>query len=137
MADIIVPPFNEETALRKVKTAQDLWNTRDPGRVAMAYTQDSEWRNRAEFFKGHDKIVEFLRRKWAKELDYRLRKDLWCFRDNRIAVHFEYEWHDDSGNWFRAYGNELWEFAASGLMQRRDASINDVPIKPEDRKIGI
>jgi nuclear transport factor 2 (NTF2) superfamily protein len=137
MAEIIAPPFTEETALRKVKAAEDLWNTRDPERVAMAYTEDSEWRNRTEFLKGRAAIIEFLTRKWSKELDYRLRKELWGFRNHRMAVHFEYEWHDDSGNWFRSYGNELWEFAESGLMQRRDASINDLPIKAQDRWIGM
>ena len=135
MAEIIKPPFTEETALRKVQLAEDLWNTRDAERVAMAYTEDSEWRNRTEFLTGRKAIVEFLQRKWAKELDYSLKKELWGFRNNRMAVRFEYEWHDDSGNWFRSYGNELWEFAESGLMQKRYASINDLPIRPEDRRI--
>ena len=129
-----LPPFTLETARQKVQAAEDAWNTRDPDRVALAYTPDSEWRNRAEFFFGRDAIREFLRRKWARELDYRLRKELWCFLDNRIAVRFEYEYHDDSGQWFRAYGNENWEFAANGLMQKRFASINDLPIKESDRK---
>jgi len=129
-----LPPFTLETARQKVQAAEDAWNTRDPDRVALAYTPDSEWRNRAEFFSGRDAIREFLRRKWARELDYRLRKELWCFLENRIAVRFEYEYHDDSGQWFRAYGNENWEFAASGLMQKRFASINDLPIKESDRK---
>lgn len=129
-----LPPFTLETARQKVQAAEDGWNTRDPDRVALAYTPDSEWRNRAEFFSGRDAIREFLRRKWARELDYRLRKELWCFLDNRIAVRFEYEYHDDSGQWFRAYGNENWEFAANGLMQKRFASINDLPIKESDRK---
>ena len=117
-----------------MQAAEDAWNTRDPERVALAYTLDSEWRNRAEFFSGRDAIKAFLRRKWNKELDYRLRKELWAFTDNRIGVRFEYEWHDDSGQWYRSYGNEMWEFAPSGLMQRRYASINDVAIAESDRK---
>jgi nuclear transport factor 2 (NTF2) superfamily protein len=129
-----LPPFTLETARQKVQAAEDAWNTRDPDRVALAYTPDSEWRNRAEFLSGRDAIREFLRRKWARELDYRLRKELWCFLENRIAVRFEYEYHDDSGQWFRAYGNENWEFAESGLMRKRFASINDLPIKESDRK---
>ena len=129
-----LPPFTLETAKQKVQAAEDAWNTRDAERVALAYTQDSEWRNRAEFFQGRDAIKAFLRRKWDKELDYRLRKELWAFTDNRIGVRFEYEWHDDSGHWFRSYGNEMWEFAPNGLMQRRFASINDVPIDESDRK---
>lgn len=129
-----LPPFTQETAAIKVKAAEDAWNTRDPERVALAYTPDSEWRNRTEFFKGRDAIIEFLRRKWNKELDYRLRKELWCFTDYRIGVRFEYEWHDDSGQWYRSYGNEMWEFAPNGLMQRRYASINDLPIAEADRK---
>jgi nuclear transport factor 2 (NTF2) superfamily protein len=129
-----LPPFTLETAKQKVQAAEDAWNTRDPERVALAYTPDSEWRNRAEFFSGRDAIKAFLRRKWDRELDYRLRKELWAFTDNRIAVRFEYEWHDDSGHWFRSYGNENWEFAPNGLMQRRYASINDVPIAEADRK---
>ena len=129
-----LPPFNSETARQKVQAAEDAWNTRDPERVALAYTKDSEWRNRSEFFNGRDAIREFLRRKWARELDYRLKKDLWCFADNRIAVRFEYEWHDDAGQWYRACGNENWEFAGDGLMQRRFASINDLPINESDRK---
>jgi nuclear transport factor 2 (NTF2) superfamily protein len=129
-----LPPFTQETATIKVKAAEDAWNTRNPERVALAYTPDSEWRNRTEFFKGRDAIIEFLRRKWNKELDYRLRKELWCFMDNRIGVRFEYEWHDDSGQWYRSYGNEMWEFAPNGLMQRRYASINDLPIAEADRK---
>ena len=136
MPEIIVPPFTDpEMAERKVQLAEDLWNTRNPERVAAAYTEDSQWRNRAEFFTGRAAIVEFLRRKWNKELDYRLKKELWGFRNNRMAVRFEYEWHDDSGNWFRSYGNELWEFAESGLMQRREASINDLPINEADRRL--
>jgi uncharacterized protein len=129
-----LPPFTLETARQKVQAAEDAWNTRDPDRVALAYTPDSEWRNRAEFFTGRDAIKAFLQRKWAKELDYRLKKELWCFTDNRIGVRFEYEWHDDSGNWFRSYGNEMWEFAENGLMRRRYASINDVTIRESERK---
>jgi nuclear transport factor 2 (NTF2) superfamily protein len=129
-----LPPFTLETARQKVQAAEDAWNTRDPDRVALAYTPDSEWRNRAEFFAGRDAIREFLRRKWNRELAYRLRKELWCFLDNRIAVRFEYEYHDDSGQWYRAYGNENWEFAENGLMRKRFASINDLPIKESDRK---
>ena len=131
---VLVPPFTEETAIAKVRLAEDGWNGRDPERVSLAYTPDSRWRNRAEFPVGREQIVEFLRRKWAKELDYRLIKELWAFRDNRIAVRYAYEWHDDSGQWFRSYGNENWEFAPDGLMQRRFASINDLPIKETDRK---
>ena len=130
-----MPPFTLETARQKVKAAEDAWNTRDPERVALAYTPDSEWRNRAEIFSGRDVIREFLRRKWAKELDYRLQKELWCFLDNRIAVRFEYEWHDDKGRWYRSYGTELWEFDAEGLMARRYASINDAPIRAEERRL--
>jgi uncharacterized protein len=129
-----LPPFTLETAIAKVQAAEDAWNTRDPERVSMAYTEDSEWRNRSEFVTGRQEIKEFLTRKWAKELDYRLRKELWCFMDNRIAVRFEYEWHDDSGAWHRAYGNENWEFGANGLMMKRFASINDVAIAEADRK---
>jgi len=129
-----LPPFSLETAVQKVRGAEDAWNSRDPERVALAYTEDSWWRNRAEFFQGRRAIVEFLRRKWARELDYRLIKELWAFHDNRISVRFQYEWHDDSGNWFRAHGNEQWEFEANGLMRRREASINDVPIPGADRK---
>jgi len=129
-----LPPFTLETARQKIQAAEDAWNTRDPERVALAYTPDSEWRNRSEFFSGRDLIREFLRRKWVKELDYRLRKELWCFLENRIAVRFEYEWHDDAGQWHRSYGNENWEFAENGLMQKRFASINDLPIKESDRK---
>ena len=133
-ANILRPPFTEDTARQKVKAAQDAWNTRDPQRVSLAYTPDSEWRNRSEFLKGREQIVAFLQRKWARELDYRLEKELWCWTDNRIAVTFRYEWHDDSGNWFRSYGNELWEFDEAGLMRRRIASINDLPIKETDRQ---
>jgi nuclear transport factor 2 (NTF2) superfamily protein len=129
-----LPPFTLETAKQKVQAAQDAWNTRDPERVALAYTPDTEWRNRAEFLSGREAVKAFLRRKWDKELDYRLEKQLWCFMENRIAVRFEYEWHDDSGQWYRAYGNENWEFAENGLMQKRFASINDLPIKESERK---
>lgn len=131
----VIPPFTTETALLKVQMAEDAWNSRDPERVALAYAEDSQWRNRTEFLEGREAIKAFLRRKWAKELDYRLRKTLWGFRDNRIAVSFEYEWHDDSGQWFRSYGNELWEFDEGGLMQRRLASINDAPILESERRI--
>jgi len=122
------PPFTRETALLKVKMAEDAWNSCDPERVALAYTEDSQWRNRAEFFRGRDAIKAFLRRKWQKELGYRLMKELWAFTDHHISVRFEYEWHDDAGQWYRAHGNEHWEFREDGLMARRDASINDVPI---------
>lgn len=136
MTSPILPPFTSiETATEKVRLAETLWNTRDPQRVAEAYTEDSVWRNRTEFFTGRQAIIAFLQRKWDRELDYRLRKELWGFRENRMAVRFEYEWHDDSGNWFRSYGNELWEFAPSGLMRRREASINDLPIVADDRKL--
>ena len=130
----IVPPFTRETAIAKVRLAEDGWNSRDPERVSLVYTEDSRWRNRVEFPVGRKEIVEFLRRKWARELDYRLIKELWTFENNRIAVRFAYEWHDDSGHWFRSYGNENWEFDAQGLMQRRFASINDLPIKEGERK---
>ena len=130
-----MPPFTPETAKTKVQAAEDAWNTRDPDIVALAYTEDSVWRNRAEIFSGRDKIREFLTRKWNKELDYRLKKVLWCFTENRIAVKFRYEWHDDSGHWNRSYGNELWEFADNGLMRRREASINDIPIKESEREL--
>jgi len=128
------PPFTRETAILKVRLAEDAWNTRDPNRVALAYTVDSRWRNRAEFPIGREQIIQFLTRKWAKELDYRLIKELWAYTENRIAVRFAYEWHDDSGNWFRSYGNENWEFDEHGLMRRRYASINDLPIQPSERK---
>ncbi|CAI7732591.1 unnamed protein product [Closterium sp. NIES-54] len=130
----LVPPFTEETALAKVKFAEAAWNSRDPERVALAYTPDSQWRNRCEFFSGREEIKAFLRRKWSKELDYRLMKELWCFTENRIAVRFEYEWHDTTGQWWRTHGNELWEFTAEGLMQRRDMSANDYPIEEKDRR---
>jgi nuclear transport factor 2 (NTF2) superfamily protein len=128
------PPFTRETAAQKVRMAEDAWNTRDPRRVALAYTSDSAWRNRAEFLSGRDAIEQFLQRKWAKELEYRLIKELWACDGARIAVRFAYEWHDDSGRWFRSYGNENWEFDESGLMKRRMASINDLPITASDRK---
>jgi len=130
-----LPPFALESALKKVQAAEDAWNSRDPVRVSLAYTPDTEWRNRAEFVNGREQVVEFLSRKWVRELDYRLKKELWAFMDNRIAVRFEYEWHDDAGQWFRSHGNENWEFAENGLMQRRFASINDQPIKESDRKL--
>jgi uncharacterized protein len=129
-----LPPFTRETATQKVRMAEDAWNTRDPERVSLAYTVDSAWRNRAEFLSGRDAIIQFLRRKWAKELDYRLIKEVWAFFESRIAVRFAYECHDDSGNWLRAYGNENWEFDEHGLMRCRIASINDLPIKEVDRK---
>ena len=129
-----LPPFTLESAKEKVQNAEDAWNSCDPDRVALAYTEDSVWRNRADFFSGRPMIREFLKRKWAKELDYRLKKELWAFTGNRISVRFEYEWHDDAGFWFRSHGNEQWEFSELGLMQRREASINDVPIKEADRK---
>jgi len=129
-----LPPFDLEGALLKVRLAEDGWNSRDPERVALAYAIDSQWRNRSEFVQGREAITAFLRRKWDRELDYRLIKELWAFRDNRIAVRFAYEWRDDAGQWFRSYGNENWEFAADGLMVRRIASINDTPIRAEDRR---
>jgi len=129
-----LPPFTLETAIQKVRMAEDGWNSRDPDRVALAYTPDSQWRNRAEFPKGRDEIVAFLTAKWARELEYRLIKEIWAFTDNRIAVRFAYEWHDVSGQWFRSYGNENWEFDAQGLMQKRFASINDLAISSGDRK---
>ena len=129
-----LPPFTRESAIKKVRAAEDGWNTRDPERVALAYSTQSRWRNRAEFVVGREQIVALLRRKWARELDYRLIKELWAFEGSRIAVRFAYEWHDDAGNWFRSFGNENWEFDAQGLMTRRHASINDLPIREEDRK---
>jgi uncharacterized protein len=129
-----LPPFSRETAIQKVRLAEDGWNSRDPEKVALAYTVDSRWRNRSEFIHGRQEIVAFLKRKWAKELDYRLIKELWTFEGNRIAVRFAYEWHDDAGNWFRSYGNENWEFDGDGLMAVRHASINDLPIREADRK---
>jgi nuclear transport factor 2 (NTF2) superfamily protein len=130
----LIPPFTHETAIAKVRRAEDAWNSRDPRRVSLGYTEDSRWRNRAEFINGRAEIVAFLTRKWDKELDYRLIKELWTLGDNRIAVRFAYEWHDDSGNWFRSYGNENWEFDAAGVIQRRFASINDLPITEANRK---
>ncbi len=130
----VVPPFTQETATRKVRMAEDGWNSRAPEKVALVYTPDSQWRNRAEFISGRDEIVAFLTRKWAKELEYRLIKELWAFSEDRIAVRFAYEWHDDSGNWFRSYGNENWEFDSQGLMQKRFACINDLPISETARK---
>ena len=129
----LVPPFTRDSATQKVRLAEDGWNSRDPQRVSLVYTADSRWRNRSEFITGRSEIVAFLQRKWAKELDYRLIKELWAFTGNRIAVRFAYEWHDDSGNWFRSYGNENWEFDEHGLMRLRIASINDVPIRGSDR----
>ena len=131
----IRPPFTRETALAKVQAAEDAWNSRDPSRVALAYSEDSEWRNRAEFLRGRDEIRAFLARKWQRELDYRLQKTLWAFDTHRIAVRFEYEWHDDAGQWFRSYGNEMWEFDDDGLMARRYASINDAPIREDERRL--
>lgn len=131
----IRPPFTRETALAKVQAAEDAWNSRDPGRVALAYTVDSEWRNRAEFLRGREEIRAFLVRKWQREQDYRLQKTLWVFDTHRIAVRFEYEWHDGSGQWFRSYGNEMWEFDDEGLMARRYASINDAPIREGERRL--
>lgn len=130
-----LPPFTAETAAQKVQAAEDAWNTRDPERVALAYTEDSEWRNRDEFFSGREAIKEFLTRKWKKEQDYTLKKSLWAFTENRIAVRFEYEWHDETGQWYRSYGNENWEFADSGHMAKRFASINDVPISESERRV--
>lgn len=135
MTNTIKPPFTEESARAKVKAAEDAWNTRDPERVALAYTENSEWRNRAEFLHGRAEIIAFLKRKWARELDYRLKKELWSFTGNRISVRFEYEWHDESGQWYRSYGNEQWEFDDDGLMRRREASINDLSIHATDRRI--
>ncbi len=128
------PPFTQESAIAKVRAAEDAWNSRDPHRVSLAYSVDSQWRNRGQFVQGRNEIREFLADKWSRELDYRLTKSLWTFSDDRIAVRFQYEYHNDRGEWFRAYGNELWEFDKSGLMQRREASINDVPIDERDRK---
>ncbi|MEO1136727.1 MAG: nuclear transport factor 2 family protein [Pseudomonadota bacterium] len=130
-----LPPFTEQTAREKVQAAEDAWNTRDPHRVSLAYTEDSEWRNRDEFLHGRTEIKAFLERKWAKELDYKLRKEFWAFTDNRIAVRFEYEWRDARGQWFRSYGNEMWAFAPDGLMRQRFASINDAPIQDADRRL--
>ncbi len=129
-----LPPFTQETAAQKARMAEDAWNSRDPARVALGYSIDSRWRNRAEIFQGRPAIEAFLIRKWSRELDYRLIKEVWAFRDNRVAVRFAYEWHDDSGSWFRSYGNENWEFDAEGLMRVRHASINDLPISEAERK---
>lgn len=129
-----LPPFTAETAAQKVRGAEDAWNGRDPERVALAYSVDTRWRNRSEFVEGREQVIAFLQRKWARELDYRLIKELWAFTGDRIAVRFVYEWHDDSGNWFRSYGNENWEFDENGLMRARHASINDLPIAEADRK---
>lgn len=128
-------PFTMETALEKVQIAEDTWNTKDPEKVCLAYTIDTEWRNRTEFINGREEVKQFLKRKWEKELDYKLKKELWGFRNNRMAVRFEYEWHDHSGQWFRSYGNELWEFDDNGLMQKRFASINDLAINETDRTL--
>jgi uncharacterized protein len=129
-----LPPFTAETARQKARMAEDAWNTREPERVALAYTPDSRWRNRAEFFQGREAIEAFLKRKWQRELDYRLIKEVWAFEGDRIAVRFVYEWHDDSGNWYRSHGNEQWEFSSDGLMRRREASINDVRIAESERR---
>jgi uncharacterized protein len=130
-----LPPFTKVSAMAKVQVAEDGWNSRDPERVSMAYTEDSQWRNRSEFLVGREQIQEFLTRKWIKEQEYRLKKELWAFSGNRIAVTFKYEWHDSDDQWFRSYGNELWEFASNGLMARRVASINDVPIEKAERQL--
>jgi nuclear transport factor 2 (NTF2) superfamily protein len=129
-----LPPFTSETAAQKARGAEDAWNSRDPAKVSLAYTPDSEWRNRAEFLHGREEIFAFLTRKWARELEYRLIKEVWAYHANRIAVRFAYEWHDDSGSWFRSYGNENWEFSTDGRMRRRIASINDLPIRADERK---
>lgn len=130
-----LPPFTEESARQKVQAAEDAWNTKDPVKISLAYTEDTEWRNRSEFVNGREAVQAFLSRKWDKELDYKLKKSYWAHSDNRIAVRFEYEWRDDAGQWYRAYGNENWEFDENGLMARRYASINDLPIKAEDRRL--
>lgn len=130
-----LPPFTAESAMQKVQAAEDAWNTKDPIKVSLAYTEDTRWRNRADFINGREEVQQFLTRKWNRELEYKLKKELWAYTGNRIAVTFRYEWHDGSGQWFRSYGNELWEFAESGLMQRRIASINDVPIYESDREL--
>jgi len=129
-----LPPFTRETAMQKARMAENAWNIQDPEKISLAYTEDSRWRNRSEFLYGREEIVAFLKRKWAREHDYRLIKELWAYTDDRIAVRFQYEWHDESGNWFRAHGNENWEFDEHGLMRRREASINDVPIDESERK---
>jgi len=130
-----LPPFNMETALQKVQAAEDAWNTKDPEKVCLAYTIDTEWRNRTDFINGREEVKQFLTRKWEKELDYKLKKELWGFKENRMAVRFEYEWHNAAGQWYRSYGNELWEFDENGLMQKRFASINDLEIEEADRKL--
>jgi uncharacterized protein len=130
-----LPPFNMETALQKVQLAEDAWNSKDPERIALAYTIDTEWRNRTEFINGREAVIAFLKRKWEKELDYKLKKELWGFRENRMAVRFEYEYRNAEGQWFRAYGNENWEFDENGLMRKRFASINDLPINENERKL--
>ena len=130
-----LPPFDLETAQQKVQAAEDAWNTRDPEKVCLAYTIDTEWRNRTDFINGREEVKQFLKGKWEKELDYKLKKELWGFRENRMAVRFEYEWHDEGGQWYRSYGNELWEFDENGYMQKRFASINDLPIAEADRKL--
>lgn len=130
-----LPPFTLETALQKVQLAENAWNSKDPERIAMAYTQDTEWRNRTEFINGREEVIAFLKRKWEKEIDYKLKKELWGFRENRMAVRFEYEYRNHNGQWFRAYGNENWEFDENGLMRKRYASINDLPIDEKDRKL--
>lgn len=127
------PPFTLETAIQKARMAENAWNGKNPAAVALAYTEDSRWRNRSEFIQGREQIIQFLERKWAQELDYKLIKEVWAYSDNRIAVRFQYEWHDDSGHFFRSYGNENWEFSETGLMRRREASINDVPIQESER----
>ncbi|MEO5564247.1 MAG: nuclear transport factor 2 family protein [Chitinophagaceae bacterium] len=132
---IPVPPFTMETALQKVQMAEDAWNTRDPAKVSLAYTIDTVWRNRTEFIHGREEVKQFLHRKWEKELDYKLKKELWGFRENRMAVRFEYEWHDQKGQWFRSYGNEMWEFDENGLMKKRFASINDLGINESERTL--
>ncbi len=128
------PPFTLETALQKVQMAENAWNTKDPEKICLAYTENTEWRNRSEFLNGREEVKAFLKRKWEKELDYKLKKELWAFRENKIAVRFEYEWHDASGQWYRSYGNENWEFDENGLMDKRYASINDLPINSDDKK---
>ena len=135
MTQLLVPPFTLETATAKVQAAQDAWNSRDPHRVSMAYTEDSEWRNRSEFLRGREVIRAFLTRKWEREKEYRLKKELWAFTENRLAVRFEYEWYDEAGQWWRSYGNENWEFTPEGLMARRFASINDVAIQEHERRL--
>lgn len=130
-----IPPFTVESAIQKVQAAEDAWNTKDPEKVCMAYTGDTEWRNRSEFLKGREEVKKFLKRKWEKELDYKLKKELWAFHENRIAVRFEYEWHDTKGQWYRSYGNEMWEFDENGYMKKRYASINDLPIREIDRRL--